>query len=132
MPSRERPRDYNGDWVFEPGTDKVYNFGTAASAPVVGDWNGDGRTKIRIYQAGVFILDKNGNGVDAGTDPYFKVGAECLCRSGIESSYARLWFSPELRCSLYCERGRTGEARTTVRNAKLHALARDNNRAYLP
>ena len=30
--------------------------------PVVGDWNGDGKTNIGIYRNGAWYLDKNGNG----------------------------------------------------------------------
>ena len=30
--------------------------------PLLGDWNGDGRTKVGMYHKGVFYLDYNGNG----------------------------------------------------------------------
>jgi hypothetical protein len=43
--------------------------------PVVGDWNGDGRTKIGVYEAGTFILDINGNGLyERGIDHLFGWG----------------------------------------------------------
>jgi hypothetical protein len=63
--------DSNGDGVFGTG-DAVYNFGTYVSGdlPVVGDWNGDGRTKIGIFREGFFwMLDYNGNGTWDGTGP---------------------------------------------------------------
>jgi sugar lactone lactonase YvrE len=67
--------DYNGDGVFESGTDKVYYFGNASCTPIVGDWNGSGTTKIGIYCGGSFILDNNGDGIyEAGTDEYFGFG----------------------------------------------------------
>ncbi len=39
-------------WGGEPG-----------DTPVLGDWNGDGRTKIGIYRNGTWYLDANGNGL---------------------------------------------------------------------
>jgi hypothetical protein len=36
--------------------------GYAVDIPVVGDWTGDGITKIGIYRQGSWYLDKNGNG----------------------------------------------------------------------
>ena len=42
----------------------------AGDIPVVGDWNGDGKTKIGVFRNGSWYLDANGNntwepGVDA-------------------------------------------------------------------
>jgi len=58
--------DSNGNGVFDAG-DAVYNLGVGTQAgdvPVVGDWNGDGRTKVGLFRDGYFwILDYNGNGV---------------------------------------------------------------------
>jgi C1A family cysteine protease len=53
----------NGQWDGEP-TDKIAYFGAGlnGAVPVVGDWNGDGKTKIGIYQNGYWYLDVNGNG----------------------------------------------------------------------
>jgi hypothetical protein len=64
--------DYDGDGTFT-SADKVYNLGVGTQAgdvPVVGDWNGDGRTKVGLFRQGFFwILDYNGNGVfEQGTD----------------------------------------------------------------
>ena len=68
--------DYNGNGVYDyDGTaanDKFYGFGgTTASGyvPVVGDWNGDGRTKIGFYKGGSWALDYNGNGTFDGAGP---------------------------------------------------------------
>ncbi len=36
--------------------------GLSTDIPVVGDWNGDGSTKIGIYRQGYWYLDLNGNG----------------------------------------------------------------------
>ena len=71
--------DYNGNGVYDgtgPGGDKFYGFGGAGSSyvPVVGDWNGDGRTKVGFYKDGFWALDTNGNGsFDAG-DSFFGFG----------------------------------------------------------
>ena len=53
----------SGAWGF-PGT----------STPIVGDWNGDGKSKVGSFTAGLWTLDVNGNVVlDAG-DPQFMWG----------------------------------------------------------
>ena len=44
--------------VFDP-TDKVCPFGGPGWSPVVGDWNGDSRTEVGVYQNGMWILDFN-------------------------------------------------------------------------
>ena len=62
--------DYNGNGVWEgPGVDKTiyWSTGQAGEVPVVGDWNGDGKTKIGIYANGTWILEYNGNYVWDGT-----------------------------------------------------------------
>ena len=68
--------DYNGNGVYDyDGTaanDKFYGFGGATASgyvPIVGDWNGDGRTKIGFYKGGSWALDYNGNGTFDGTGP---------------------------------------------------------------
>jgi hypothetical protein len=70
--------DYDGDGQFT-SADKVYNLGVGTQPgdiPVVGDWNGDGRTKVGLFRQGFFwILDTNGNGVfEQGTDAAFAFG----------------------------------------------------------
>ena len=61
--------DYNGNGVWDgPTIDKAifWSTGQSTDVPVLGDWNGDGRTKIGIYNNGTWILDYNGNGVWEG------------------------------------------------------------------
>jgi hypothetical protein len=54
--------DMNGNGTWDAG-DVWYQFGAPGDVPVVGDWNGDGRTKIGVYRNGWWYLDFNGNGV---------------------------------------------------------------------
>ncbi len=57
--------DMNRNWQWDgQPTDKMLSFGAGlpGAIPVVGDWNGDGTTKIGIYSNGVWYLDANGNG----------------------------------------------------------------------
>jgi hypothetical protein len=64
--------DYDGNGVWDGGVnDKQYVFGWGNPnvIPVVGDWNGDGRTKIGVYYNGFWYLDYDGNGVwDGGVN----------------------------------------------------------------
>jgi uncharacterized repeat protein (TIGR01451 family) len=64
--------DYDGNGIWDGGVkDKQYIFGwnDPNVIPVVGDWNGDGRTKIGIYCQGFWYLDYDGNGVwDGGVN----------------------------------------------------------------
>jgi PKD repeat protein len=58
--------DYNGNGVWDGtgvGLDRQYTWGWSASSPIVGDWNGDGTTKVAVYYNGAWWLDYNGNGV---------------------------------------------------------------------
>jgi hypothetical protein len=57
--------DYDGNGVFEQGSDRAYEFGgIAGDVPVVGDWDGSGFSKIGVFRAGFYwILDYNGNGI---------------------------------------------------------------------
>lgn len=59
--------DFDGDRLFNPAIDKVYDLGVGTAAgdvPVVGDWNGSGASKVGLFRAGfLWILDSNGNGV---------------------------------------------------------------------
>jgi uncharacterized repeat protein (TIGR01451 family) len=61
--------DYDGDGQFT-SADKVYNLGVGTDPtdiPVIGDWNGDGRSKIGIYRQGFeWLLDYNGDGAYQG------------------------------------------------------------------
>jgi len=49
-------------------------FGAPGWTPVVGDWNGDGKTEIGIYQNGSWYLDLAGTG-SAPTATYHYFGA---------------------------------------------------------
>ncbi len=73
--------DYNGNGVYDPPADKFYGFGGATAQsyrPIVGDWNGDGRSKIGYYLNGFWVLDYNGNGIydgtGAGQDRFYAFG----------------------------------------------------------
>ena len=61
--------DYVGDGVWhgcgapaDPTKDLCFNFGMAGDIPVVGDWNGDGITKIGVFRSGGWYLDFSGDG----------------------------------------------------------------------
>jgi len=74
--------DQNGNGAWDGASvDKVFNFAIAnpssSDLPVVGDWNGDGKTEIGIYQpiTKKWYLDYNGNGAwDTGTDKTYQFG----------------------------------------------------------
>jgi hypothetical protein len=56
--------DYNGNWIWEGSLiDKVSAFGSAGDIPIIGDWNGDGKSKIGSFRqsARSFYLDYNGD-----------------------------------------------------------------------
>jgi hypothetical protein len=70
--------DSNGNGVFDAG-DATFNLGVGVQPgdiPVVGDWNGDGRTKVGLFRQGyLWILDTNGNGrFEQGVDQTFAFG----------------------------------------------------------
>jgi len=76
----------NGAWnldrnenVFWDGilNDGQYTWGWSAATPVVGDWNGDGKTEIGVCYSGQWWLDYNGNGVWDGpsVDKYYTFGS---------------------------------------------------------
>jgi hypothetical protein len=63
--------DSNGDGQWEESSDGFLLFGPAADfVPVAGDWNGDGRDEIGIYNIalGYWLLDHNGDGLWDETD----------------------------------------------------------------
>ena len=61
--------DYNGDGSYNGCvTDRCIAFGESGDIPLVGDWNGNGATKVGVYRpsSGTFYLDHNGNGLYDG------------------------------------------------------------------
>ena len=73
--------DYNGNgqWDGQSGGDRFIALGGSSGfVPVLGDWNGDGRTKVGYFNNGVWALDYNGNGVwdgTAGGDKFYNFSA---------------------------------------------------------
>src|SRR5208283_4770102 len=70
--------DSNGNGVLDAG-DAVFNLHIGKSqgdVPVVGDWNGDGRSKVGYFRQGfLWILDTNGNHVfEQGIDQVYAFG----------------------------------------------------------
>jgi uncharacterized protein (DUF2141 family) len=69
--------DSNFNHVFDGGDIVTAFGGLPGDIPVVGDWNGDGRSKIGIYRGGTWLLDYNGNGVwdtPGGGDRQYQFG----------------------------------------------------------
>jgi uncharacterized delta-60 repeat protein/RHS repeat-associated protein len=54
---------YQGQWWLEGRTGNPVSFGTSGNVPVVGDWNGDGKDEIGVYDPQTFkwYLDSNRN-----------------------------------------------------------------------
>jgi len=56
--------DANRNWQWDGSAgDRANSIGQAGDIAIVGDWNGDGRTKIGVFRNGLWLLDYNGNGV---------------------------------------------------------------------
>jgi hypothetical protein len=53
--------DLNGNGSLDSG-DQSFFLGFAGAIPLIGDWNGDGRTKAGVYSNGFWFLDYDGNG----------------------------------------------------------------------
>jgi PKD repeat protein/FtsP/CotA-like multicopper oxidase with cupredoxin domain len=69
--------DYNGNGTWNgPTVDKYYIFGDAGNTPVTGDWNGDGKMKVGVYNnASSWFLDYNGDGFySPGVDKAYTFG----------------------------------------------------------
>ncbi len=69
--------DTNGNGVIDAG-DAVFNLHIGTSPgdiPVVGDWNGDGRSKVGYFRQGfLWILDTNGNHTFDQSDQVYAFG----------------------------------------------------------
>ena len=71
--------DQNGNGTWDGcGTDRCLSIGMTGDIPLVGDWNGNGATKVGVFRpsAGTFYLDHNGNGTWEGcaTDRCLQIG----------------------------------------------------------
>jgi hypothetical protein len=56
--------DHNGNGRYDGAvTDRQGQFGIAGDVPLVGDWNGDGRSDVGLWRPGsaLFFLDRNQN-----------------------------------------------------------------------
>ena len=52
----------------------MVQFGQPGDIPVVGDWTGDGITKLGVYRNGKWYLDINNNHVLDADDKVFELG----------------------------------------------------------
>jgi hypothetical protein len=71
--------DYNGDGIWDGcGTDRCLQIGMNGDAPLVGDWDGSGTSKVGVFRPtdGTFYLDYDGNGVwdGCGNDRCLQIG----------------------------------------------------------
>jgi hypothetical protein len=68
--------DANGNGTFD-AADTVYtNYSGPGVTPVVGDWDGDGRTEIGFFVDGIWGLDINGDGKQDNGDAFFDFGQD--------------------------------------------------------
>ncbi|NTV13110.1 MAG: multicopper oxidase domain-containing protein [Desulfobulbaceae bacterium] len=56
-------QDMNGNGTYNAGVDTAIIFGQTTDIPLVGDWDGDGKSEFGLYRSGTWYLDMNGNGV---------------------------------------------------------------------
>jgi hypothetical protein len=81
--------DGNGFWngcTQDGGTDLCLGpFGVGSDIPVIGDWAGDGRTRVGVFRNGLWFLD-NGNGLWDGCGA-FPAQDLCLGPFGIPGDY---------------------------------------------
>ena len=55
--------DRSGNGAWSAAEDTTFGFGKPGDIPVTGDWNGNGKTEIGVYNATGWFLDRSGNGV---------------------------------------------------------------------
>ncbi len=93
--------DMDGDGVWQPfplvscpsvspctsPVDTSYSFGMAGDIPVVGDWTGDGITKIGVFRSGMWYLDMDGNG-SWNPEPLCQCPAGSPCLTAVDAGYA--------------------------------------------
>jgi hypothetical protein len=53
---------------------RTVRFGLTGATPVVGDWSGDGVTKVGVFMDGLWFLDLDGNGLWDESDLWSKLG----------------------------------------------------------
>lgn len=60
--------DTNGDGVYTSADQPLFFLGQAGDVPIIGDWNGDGRSKVGVFRPagsgngpGLMVLDQNGS-----------------------------------------------------------------------
>lgn len=74
-------RGSTGDFVFDDDVDgtadrSIHHPLQAGEIPIVGDWNGDGRSDIGVFSQGIWRIDSNGDGViDPSVDKTFQFGS---------------------------------------------------------
>jgi serine-aspartate repeat-containing protein C/D/E len=77
-PATWKGEDLNqqGEWMIadESGSVTHRRFGLPGGTPVVGDWNGDGVTKIGVFRDGEWFMDLDGNGLWDEGDLWAKLG----------------------------------------------------------
>ncbi|MBE0598416.1 MAG: thrombospondin type 3 repeat-containing protein [Desulfuromonadales bacterium] len=71
--------DSNGSGAWESGIDQALQFGLGTDIPVVGDWNGDGKSDFGVFRnisgLGWWYFDSNGNrSWDPGVDQALQFG----------------------------------------------------------
>ena len=71
--------DSNGNRLWDAGVDKALQFGYGDDIPVVGDWNGDGKSDFGVFRnvdgLGYWFFDSNGNlQWDPGIDQALQFG----------------------------------------------------------
>jgi List-Bact-rpt repeat protein len=74
----------NGKWDGSPKDTILGPFGLLGDRPIVGDWDGNGKTKIGVFRpsTGEWFLDLNGNGIFDGCQSDICIGTSALYQQG--------------------------------------------------